>query len=174
VVVELALRHRALLDRLIRFGGGIAFIAVTLVAITIYGADWPAQRFLLVYLAPMLLYGAAWARDRLARVGRKASPPLVVDAIAFVAGALRAAGGWGVLPYSGHMLFLGYAAAAPGSRWLRLVALCLIAMTSWFKLVLWHDPRSWALGITAGLALAGLRAILARRTGVPTTAVGTP
>jgi hypothetical protein len=163
MVVDLALRHRAFLNRSIRFGGGIAFVAVNLIAITVYGADWSAQRFLLIYLAPMLLYGAAWTRERLARVGRDPSPLLAVDAIAFVAGALRAGGGWGVLPYSGHMLFLSYAAVAPASIWLRLVALALIAMTTWFKLVLWHDVRTWSLGLVLGLVLAGLRAVLARR-----------
>jgi hypothetical protein len=36
-------------------------------------------------------------------------------------------------------------------------------MTTWFKLVLWHDVRSWSLGVAIGLALVGLRSFLARR-----------
>jgi hypothetical protein len=162
-VVDLAGRHRALLDRSIRVGASIAFVATTLVAIFVRDGDWPAQRFLLVYFAPMLAYGAAWARDRLAHIDQVAPVLSAVDAFAFAAGALRAAGGWGILPYSGHMLFLSYAAAAPGPRPLRVIALALIAMTSYFKLVLWHDARTWSLGLVAGLTLAALRAILARR-----------
>jgi hypothetical protein len=98
-VVDLAGRHRALLDRSIRVGASIAFVATTLVAIFVRDGDWPAQRFLLVYFAPMLAYGAAWARDRLAHIDQVAPVLSAVDAFAFAAGALRAAGGWGILPY---------------------------------------------------------------------------
>ena len=135
-------------------------MVIALVAITLRRGDWPAQRFLLVYFAPVLAYGAAWLRERLAHIDRIAPPLLAIDAFAFAAGALRAAGGWGVLPYSGHMLFLSYAVATPGPRSLRLIALALVAMTSWFKLVLWHDVRSWSLGLALGLMLASLRMIL--------------
>src|SRR4051812_5219786 len=114
--IDLALRHRPLLDRLIRLAGVVATFVVVLVALIWRRGDWPEQRFLLVYFAPLLLYGAAWARDRLARLDRTPQAATVVDAIAFLAGAFRSAGGWGVLPYSGHMLFLAYAVATPGSR----------------------------------------------------------
>lgn len=152
-----------MLDRTIRVGAGVAVMVVALIAIILRDGDWPAQRFLLVYFAPLLAYGAAWIRDRLAHVDRIAPALLAIDAFAFTAGALRAAGGWGVLPYSGHMLFLSYAAASPGPRSLRIIAVGLIAMTTWFKLVLWHDVRSWSLGVAIGLALVGLRSFLARR-----------
>jgi hypothetical protein len=134
-----------------------------LVALVMRRGNWPEQRFLLVYFAPLLLYGAAWARDRLARLDRTATSATVIDAIAFLGGALRSAGGWGVLAYSGHMLFLSYAVATPGSRVLRLIAAGLIVMTSVFKLVLWHDARSWSLGIALGLGLAVLRVAVRRR-----------
>jgi hypothetical protein len=149
-------------------------VAVVLIAIVLRDDDWPAQRFLLVYFAPLLAYGARWIRDRLAHIDHVAPTLLATDAFAFAAGALRAAGGWGVLPYSGHMLFLSYAAAAPGPRSLRLVALGLIAMTSWFKLVLWHDVRSWSLGLAIGLTLAGLRLLLARQASAPASTGETP
>jgi len=166
-MLELLLRHRAALDRTIRVGASVAFMMVVLVAIVLRSEDWPAQRFLLVYVAPLFAYGAAWARDRLARIERDVTTVLAIDALAFAAGALRIAGGWGVLPYSGHMLFLTYAVATPSTRWLRLIALGLIGMTSYFKLVLWHDARTWSLGLAAGLALAALRTLTARRNQVP-------
>jgi hypothetical protein len=157
------LRHRALLDRLIRLTGAVAFLGTVAGAILLKNDDWNAQRFLLVYIAPLFLFGAMWARDRLSVLDTLAPSVAALDALAFAAGALRIAGGWGVLPYSGHMLFLSYAAATPGRPWLRLAALALIAMTTWFKLVLWHDPRSWLLGLVAGLALAVLRLVVTRR-----------
>jgi hypothetical protein len=157
------------LDRLILVGATVGVMVIVLVAITLRSGDWTAQRFLLVYFAPVLAYGAAWLRERLARIGQIALPVFATDAFVFAAGALRAAGGWGVLPYSGHMLFLSYAVATPGPRSLRLIALVLIAMTSWFKLVLWHDLRSWSLGLAIGLGLAGLRPLLARQAGISTS-----
>ena len=159
--IDLVLRHRPLLDRLIVVVGIGSTLAVVLVALVLRRGSWPEQRFLLVYFAPLLIYGAAWARDRLARLDRSATSATLVDAIAFLAGALRSAGGWGVLPYSGHMLFLSYAVATPGARVLRVVAAALFVMTSVFKLLLWNDATSWSLGIAAGLTLAALRAVLA-------------
>ena len=173
-MLALLRRHRLLLDRFIRVGAVVGVLVIVLVAVTLRNGDWPAQRFLLVYFAPVLAYGAAWARDRLASVDRAAPTLLAIDAFAFAAGALRAAGGWGVLPYSGHLLFLSYAIATPGPRSLRLLALGLVAMTSWFKLALWHDVRSWSLGLASGLVLAALRAIVAWQWSATTSTVRSP
>jgi hypothetical protein len=162
-MIRFILRHRAQLDRLVRLAGAVAFLGAVAAAILLESDDWSAQRFLLVYVAPLFLFGAMWARDRLAVLDTLAPSVVALDALVFAAGALRIAGGWGVLPYSGHMLFLSYAAATPGRPGLRLAALALIAMTTWFKLVLWHDPRSWLLGLVAGLALAVLRSVVTRR-----------
>ena len=161
------LRHRALLDRLIRLAGAVAFLGTVAGAILLKNDDWNAQRFLLVYIAPLFLFGAMWARDRLSVLDTLAPSVAALDALAFAAGALRIAGGWGVLPYSGHMLFLSYAVASPGPRSLRLGALALVAVTTWFKLALWHDLRSWSLGLAIGLGLAALRSLFARQGSVP-------
>ena len=166
---RLVLRHRRLLDRALLAAGVVSTLALVLVALFLRRGDWPGQRFLIFYVAPLFAYGAAWARDRLARFEHISEPVLAVDALAFVAGALRAAGGWGVLPYSGHMLFLTYAVFSPGTWSLRIVALGLIATTSIFKLLLWHDARTWSLGLVAGLALAAIRACVhLRRTSITT------
>jgi hypothetical protein len=162
-MLELLVRRRALLDRAILVGAGVGVMAAALVAVVLRQGDWPAQRFLLVYFAPMLAYGAMWARDRLARIADDDPVALSIDAFAFAAGALRAAGGWGVLPYSGHMLFLTYAVVTSRPWSLRVIAGALFAMTTYFKLVLWHDAQTWSLGLAAGLALAALKAIMARR-----------
>ena len=159
-------RHRVTIQRLLRFAGIASAIVIVGAALLLRRGDAPAQRFLILYVAPLFLYGAEWVRERMVRFAARGGAETMVDAAAFLAGALRIAGGWGVLPYSGHMLFLTYAAVAPGSRTLRLLALPLLAMTTLFKLVLWNDPRSWSLGVIAGLLLAGVRAIVVRRAGV--------
>lgn len=166
-LLEVLRRHRLVVDRLIRRGTVVVLIVTVVYAIVVRRGDWPAQRFMLVYFAPVLAYGAAWIRQRLARIDQVPPFLLLMDAFAFAAGALRVGGGWGLLPYSGHMLFLSYAVATPGSRALRLIALGLVLMTTWFKLALWHDPRSWTLGLALGLALAGLRTLLAAHVPTP-------
>ena len=55
--IQLALRHRALLDRLILLAGVGSTFVVVLVALVLRRGSWPEQRFLLVYVAPLLLYG---------------------------------------------------------------------------------------------------------------------
>lgn len=150
-------RHRQRLLALTTIAGVVATGLTVAAAVALRRGDWPEQRFLLMYVAPLFVFGAHWARYRIARLDHTADGVLLLDGIVFVAGALRIAGGWGVLPYSGHMLFLTYAAATPAALALRIAAVLLIAMTSVFKLVLWHDPVSWGLGLVAGAALAIVR-----------------
>jgi hypothetical protein len=62
-----------------------------------------------------------------------------------------------VLPYSGHTLFLTYVLLTGPGRGFRAIAAVLLATTTWFKLALWDDPYSWALGIAIGAVLVALR-----------------
>jgi hypothetical protein len=50
-------------------------------------------------------------------------------------------------------------------RW-RAIAVALLVMTTWFKLVVWHDPQTWAVGIVAGL-VTGVLARVAESTHRP-------
>jgi hypothetical protein len=91
-----------------------------------------------------------------------------VDSVATVLGAIRFARL--PVPFSGHMLFYAYAGLTVRStRFLLLIGL-LAAEATWYKLVVWRDPRSWALGIAAGAALAAARVLINRTSPVPTTA----
>ena len=88
---------------------------------------WPARRFVILYVAPMLLVAPLWARHVVDERERSRPAALAVDATVLTLSALRLVAG-GVLPFSGHMLFLTYAALTTRRPWLRLVALVLLAV----------------------------------------------
>ncbi len=129
---------------------------------------WPARRFLLLYVAPFFVAFFVWARVRVDEVARTPPGALGVDAGAVVLGAVRFVGP--LVPFSGHMLFFTYSVLATRSTPYRLLALVLAVETTWFKLGLWRDPASWGLGIAAGAALAGVRAVLIHRSTRPLSA----
>jgi hypothetical protein len=62
------------------------------------------------------------------------------------------------------MLFLTFVVLAAGQGRFRWFALALAAMATWFKLALWHDWRTWALGIIAGAAFALVQRAVIRQT----------
>jgi len=163
-IIAVLQRHRGLLLRLLAVAGIGLPLAAALIALGWYRGDWPEQRFLLLYMAPLFAFGAVWARAFLSAIDRAEPRVALVDGLAFVAGGIRAWGGWGVLPYSGHMLFLSFVALTADDRRSRWTALLLLALTSWFKLALWHDWRSWSLGVTLGAAFAVARGLISLRT----------
>lgn len=133
------------------------------------GVNGSARRFLLFYIAPFFVAFFAWAWVRVGRIERDRPAALAVDVVATVLGAVRFGG---LLPvaFSGHMLFYAYAALTTRSTPLQLLVLALAAEATWYKLVVWRDPRSWALGIAAGAALAAARVLINRTSPVLTTA----
>ncbi|HYR08856.1 MAG TPA: hypothetical protein VEQ60_13830 [Longimicrobium sp.] len=160
------IRHREPLRRAMLAGAvgvPLLFAAGALVV------DGPAaRRFLLLYVAPFFVAFFAWAWLRVARMDADRPVALAVDAAATVLGAIRFAGL--PVPFSGHMLFYAYAGLTVRSaRFLLLIGL-LAAEATWYKLVVWRDPRSWALGIAAGAALAATRILIQRTHPVPTIA----
>ena len=163
---RLIIEHRATLRRALLASGVAVPLLFAAGALVVEG--WAARRFLLLYAAPFFAAFFAWAWLRVERIEADRTGALAVDAAAVVLGAIRFAGP--VVPFSGHMLFFVYAALTTRSmRFLALIVV-LIAETSWFKLVLWRDPRSWALGIATGAALAAARILIHRSSPVPTTA----
>ena len=116
--------------------------------------DWPARRFLLLYLAPLAVTVVWWISLRLKAL--ESSTPLtrVVDLLVFALAATRLAGAG--LPLSGHMLWLTYAALTTRDRWFRFVAVVLVVETTIFKLGLWHDTQTWALGAIVGVLMAAV------------------
>ena len=163
-IIDFVNSHHRTIDRVLVFAGVILPAGAVAIAVILYRGDWPTQRFLIIYMAPLFAFGAGWARRRLRIL--PSLPPTVValDAVAFVAGGLRAGGGWGLLPYSGHMLFLIFVVFGVHQGRFRWSALALAAMTTWFKLVVWHDWQTWTLGLLAGVALATVQHIVNRTT----------
>ncbi|HEU0300648.1 MAG TPA: hypothetical protein VFR37_14355 [Longimicrobium sp.] len=165
--VTLLLHHRAALRRLmVLFAVAVPLLFVARAAVVV--EDWPARRFALLYIAPFFVAFFVWARLWLDRVDRDPPRALAVDAAAAVLGAVRMAA-VPLVPFSGHMVFFAYSALTTRSARYLLLVLALAAGATWFKLVLWRDPASWALGMGLGTALAAVRIFLQRHSPVPTT-----
>ncbi|HYW13247.1 MAG TPA: hypothetical protein VE871_14905 [Longimicrobium sp.] len=129
-------------------------------ALAVDGRD--ARVFLLLYIAPFFVAFFAWARIRVDEIGNTSAGARAVDALATVLAGVRMAGPF--VPASGHMLFFTYSALATRSVPYRLLVLALVAETTWYKLFVWDDFASWALGIAAGLTLAAVRLLIHRST----------
>jgi hypothetical protein len=121
----------------------------------------PARRFVVFYIAPMVLVFPLWARVRLARIEVEPAGRVALDAAVTLLAEVRTL--TGALPFSGHMLFLTYSLLTTRPLWYRVVAILLIAETTWFKLGMWSDLRSWSLGLACGLAAAAVYAFLGKR-----------
>jgi hypothetical protein len=160
------IRHREPLRRAMLAGAVGVPLLFAAGALVVDG--WAARRFLLLYVAPFFVAFFAWAAMRVERIEREPSAALAVDALATVLGAIRFAGL--PVPFSGHMLFFVYAGLTVRSTRFLLLILLLTAETTWYKLVVWRDPRSWALGIAAGAVLAAMRILIQRTHSVPTIA----
>ena len=117
--------------------------------------SWPVERGLIFYIAPLFLAGPLWWRVRLGEAPLRWEPRWVIDLSVFLLAVLRfATGHW--LPFSGHMLFLTYSGATTRSATYRWFAAALALETAWFKFALWHDPRSFWLGVIGGALAAGV------------------
>lgn len=163
---RLILRHREPLRSALLAG---AVGVPLLFAAAALGVQGSVRRFLLFYIAPFFVAFFAWAYVRVGRMDRDRPAALAVDLVATVLGAVRFTGLLPV-PFSGHMQFYAYAGLTVRStRFLLLIAL-LAAEATWYKLVVWRDPLSWALGIATGAALAAARILINRTSPLPTTA----
>jgi hypothetical protein len=110
--------------------------------------------FLAIYIAPLLPTGAWWLSLRQHSWATAAPIRAWADVSAFVLGGLRVFGGWGVLPHSGHMLFLTYAVATTADLRFRAWAALLLVITTSYKLGLRHDWWSWSWGLGLGALAA--------------------
>lgn len=135
-------------------------LAIAAGALAVDGRD--GRVFLLLYIAPFFVAFFAWARTRVDEIGDTRAGAWAVDALATVLAGTRLAGT--LLPASGHMLFFTYSALATRSVPYRLLVFVLAAEATWYKLVVWDDPASWAIGIAAGAALAAVRIRIHRST----------
>jgi hypothetical protein len=126
-----------------------------------------AARYLAFYTAPLLFAVAVWLRERMTLVRGNWSMLMLADATVLTLAAVRFIAG-AVVPFSGHMLFLSYSMlAVPVRRAYRLLALALLVETTIFKLLIWSDTRSWALGLALGVTAAGIAALSRRKVSVP-------
>jgi hypothetical protein len=146
------------LDRMLLWGGIVS--AALVAAAGIVTGHW---FFLSVYMAPFFLIGPLWLRLRLRKIETLPRSVVWLDAVVFALGAVRSVT-IGILPYSGHTLFITYAVAATPERGFRVLAALLWLGTTIIKLWVWDDPVSWAWGLGLGAAASLLYAWLSRRT----------
>ena len=142
-------RLRALL-----LGAAIICPALAILA-GLRAATWPVERGLIFYIAPLFFAGPLWLRVRLGEAAPRWGARWAIDLSVFALAVLRfATGHW--LPFSGHMLFLAYSGVTTRSGGYRVLAIALALETAWFKFWLWHDPRSFWLGVLGGALAAGV------------------
>lgn len=125
-----------------------------------------------LYDTPIAWPFASFLLDR-ARDRRQLAPDLV-DASVITAALTRAL--VSVPLYSGHALFLTYAAAMATTRTTRIAALIVLAQVAVTKITYLRDPMTLAGGIALAALVATLRARYApvRPTGAPETAADLP
>ena len=140
-------------------------LCLVLATVVYYWLDsWLAARFVVLYVAPMALVAPWWIRERIrSRQSDLMRPiPRLVDATVLLLAMARFGIGE-MLPFSGHMLFLTHTALTTRARRYQAVAAALIVETTIFKLWIWQDARTWAIGLTGGLLTALIHKISTRR-----------
>jgi hypothetical protein len=162
-LTEFVVAHRARLDRWLRVAAIVAPALAVVAGVVHYAVTRDASgiRFLVLYVAPMFLIAPIWLRHRLADVEQRSPGAQAIDAGLFVLAMVRFVSG-GLLPFSGHMLFLTYTGITVRVSRFRWLAALLLLETTVFKLLIWRDPKSWGLGIALG-ALAGVIATSLQR-----------
>jgi hypothetical protein len=155
-LADILVADGARIDRWLRVAAVVAPSLAVIAGVVHYALTRDASgiRFLVLYVAPMFLIAPIWLRERLAGFNRRPSSVQMIDATVFVLAIVRFVSG-GMLPFSGHTLFLTYTAITVRTSSYRWLAAVLLVETTVFKLLLWHDPKSWALGLALG-ALAGV------------------
>ena len=123
-----------------------------IIAASFYFEDWRVRRYLLFYVAPLVstFLFWMWIRFGLERVRRREL--IILDLVVVGLALLRAI--TGVIPFSGHMLFIVYSGLLQKQMWYRFMVLVLLVDTTYFKLVIWNDPLSWSMGALLRMAFA--------------------
>lgn len=116
--------------------------------------DWRATRYLLLYVAPLIAFAPWWAFDRSTGYRELSRAQLATDVTVALLAAVRLLVGSGV-PVSGHALLLTHATITLNHRTYRYSALALLVVTTWFKVVIWDDPRTLIAGVALGCASGG-------------------
>jgi hypothetical protein len=129
-------------------------------SLALFATEWRVQRYLVFYLAPIVGMFPLWVRVRLLERRKWPERAVLVDGAVVVLALLRFV--TGALPMSGHMLFFVHSGLSTRISWYRWLAAALALETTWFKLVLWADPWSWALGIGMGSVAAALHRLTMR------------
>lgn len=131
-------------------------LAVAVYAIVRF--EGAAASYRLWYYVPAAALVGSWLADRLALPPRRALPWCIDGAVLLLCAA-RPLFGWP--PVSGHAVFVIHALLSGSHRLTRVLAVGVLAITLYAKIVLWHwDATLWpglAIGAVAGFAWRGVR-----------------
>jgi hypothetical protein len=132
----------------------LSYILLPLIALFVafYFEDWRVRRFLLFYLTPLLFIFPFWTWYRFREIQHLPFACIVLDGLVVTLAVLRIV--TGVVPYSGHMLFLVYSGITQKEWLYRIVAFALLIETTYFKWSIWNDLLSWGIGLSMGLMAA--------------------
>lgn len=104
------------------------------------------------YVLPIIVPFVAFLFDRVKGIWETGWPELMIDLAVVATSILR---GMGVVPLvSGHVLFLTYAIARPGSRLTRITASIVMLQVIYLKFFVWGDSITPATGIALGVVAA--------------------
>ena len=122
-----------------------------------------------MYVLPIMVPFVAFLFDRAEQFHELQLFELTVDILVIAVSIMRS---FGLVPLvSGHVLFLTYAIARPGSALTRISALIVIFQVLYLKILIWHDPITpifgLVLGVLAGLIVRSARARLIPRSLTP-------
>ena len=114
-----------------------------------------------IYVLPIIVPFVAFLFDRGAQFRTAGWPEWIIDFVVVASSILRAIG---VIPLiSGHVLFLTYAIARPGSRLTKATALMVMLQVLYLKIFVWHDMVTPFTGIAVGLTAALIVRVLGAR-----------
>lgn len=139
-----------------------SFLCLAALCVTLLSPSrTPGEKSSSLYNLPLYSVFFSWLYYRLRESAKVSVATIILDLAVVGLAASRFLGP--IIPSSGHALFLGYSLLTTGSRFYRIVAAILLALTIALKLS-WGDYSSWLYGILIGLLFAGVYRVIASQT----------
>jgi hypothetical protein len=140
------MKNKKTLNRFFIIAEIIALIAVLIYTFFIE-PDSKRIIFLLGYFLPIILLFLYWIKIKVENF-QKVNLLFYLDLVVTIIAGIRAINPlMPFLPYSGHVLFILYSMISTRNRNYRILAGIMFAITTFFKIFIWHDYFSWLAGM---------------------------